>query len=62
MVLAGKDPGVYHHALKTFMWHSFFKYTAYYLRVTKDMFPDIRQKLEAHYEAMLIGDGGERNG
>lgn len=30
MVLAGKNPAVYHQALKTYMGHSFFKYTAYY--------------------------------
>ena len=40
------------------MGHSFFKYTAYYLRLTNDMFPDIRQKIEAYYQ-LNIGDGGD---
>ena len=62
MILTGKDLGVYHQVLKTYMGHSFFKYTAYYLRLTKDMFPDIRQKIEALYETILSGSGGEANG
>lgn len=62
IVLAGKEPGVYHHVLKTYMGHSFFKYTAYYLRITKDMFPDIRQKIESHYETMILDSRGEIHG
>ena len=46
MIRSGKDMSVYHQALKTYMGHSFFKYTAYYLQPTKDMFPDIRAKLK----------------
>lgn len=61
MVLSGKNLEVYHQVLKTYMGHSLFKYTAYYLRMTKDMFPDIRQKVEAYYEAMLPGFGGGSN-
>lgn len=57
MVLSGKDIAVYHQALKTYMGHSFFKYTAYYLRLTNDMFPDIRQKMETYYK-LNIGGGG----
>lgn len=59
MVLEGKDLAVYHQVLKTYMGHSFFKYTAYYLRLTKDMFPDIRQKIEAFYKAVPSSVGGE---
>ena len=59
MVLANKDLAVYHQVLKTYMGHSFFKYTAYYLRLTKDMFPDIRQKIESHYESFITGPGGD---
>lgn len=62
MVLSGKDLAVYHQVLKTYMGHSFFKYTAYYLRITKDMFPDIRQKIEAHYETMTDGFRGRIDG
>lgn len=61
MVLNGKDLGVYHQVLKTYMGHSFFKYTAYYLRLTKDMFPDIRKKIEAFYESAYDSAGGERH-
>lgn len=59
IVLSGKDLSVYHQVLKTYMGHSFFKYTAYYLRITKDMFPDIRQKIERYYETMIDGLGDE---
>lgn len=59
MVLAGKDLAVYHQALKTYMGHSFFKYTAYYLQLTKDMFPDIRTKVEAHYNEWFCAGGNE---
>ena len=60
IVLSGKNIAVYHQALKTYMGHSFFKYTAYYLRLTNDMFPDIRQKLEAYYQ-LCLGDGGDED-
>lgn len=59
MVLAGKDLAVYHQALKTYMGHSFFKYTAYYLQLTKDMFPDIRTKVEAYYNEWFCAGGNE---
>lgn len=59
LVLSGKDMSVYHQALKTYMGHSMFKYTAYYLQLTKDMFPDIREKIEAHYNAIMGIGGGE---
>ena len=62
LVLANKDLAVYHQVLKTYMGHSFFKYTAYYLRLTKDMFPDIRQKIEAHYKSSTTGLGGDYRG
>lgn len=60
IVLSGKDIAVYHQALKTYRGHSFFKYTAYYLRLTNDMFPDIRQKMESYY-LLNIGKGGDNN-
>ncbi len=59
MVLAGKDLAVYHQALKTYMGHSFFKYTAYYLQLTKDMFPDIRTKIEVHYNEWFCAEGNK---
>lgn len=57
IVLSGKNLAVYHQVLKTYMGHSFFKYTAYYLQLTKDMFPDIRMKVEAHYNEMFCAGG-----
>jgi integrase len=50
---SGTDMNRYHQILKTYMGHSHFKDTAYYLRLTKDMFPDIRKKLENRYGDML---------
>lgn len=61
MIRSGKDMSVYHQALKTYMGHSFFKYTAYYLQLTKDMFPDIRAKIEAHYNT-IMNIGGREHG
>ena len=55
LVLSGKDIAVYHQALKTYMGHSFFKYTAYYLKLTTDMFPDIREKMEVYYKLNIDG-------
>lgn len=59
MILDGKDLAVYHQVLKTYMGHSFFKYTAYYLQLTKDMFPDIREKIEAHYSLLNAWKGDD---
>lgn len=58
LILSGKNPAVYHQALKTYMGHSFFKYTAYYLRLTNDMFPDIREKVTAYYRLNILDSGG----
>ena len=55
LVLSGKDIAVYHQTLKTYMGHSFFKYTAYYLKLTTDMFPDIREKMEVYYKLNIDG-------
>lgn len=62
LILSGKNPAVYHQALKTYMGHSFFKYTAYYLRLTNDMFPDIREKVTAYYRLNFLDNGGDTNG
>lgn len=59
LILSGKNPAVYHQALKTYMGHSFFKYTAYYLRLTNDMFPDIREKVTAYYRLHFSDGGGD---
>ncbi|HQS83654.1 MAG TPA: tyrosine-type recombinase/integrase [Alphaproteobacteria bacterium] len=44
-----KDLTVYLPVLKTYMGHDSFKDTAYYLRMTADVFPDITLKMETHY-------------
>jgi len=61
-VESGKNMNSYHQLLKTYMGHSFFKYTSYYLRMTKEMFPDIRQKLEDRYAGLIPALGGELDG
>lgn len=61
LILSGKNPAVYHQALKTYMGHSFFKYTAYYLRLTNDMFPDIREKVTAYYRLNFLDKGDDAN-
>lgn len=47
LVQRGADMKTYYPILKTYMGHSFFKYTEYYLRLTKNMYPDIGEKLNA---------------
>ncbi len=44
-----KDLTAYFPVLKTYMGHDSFKDTAYYLRLTADVFPDIMLRLETHY-------------
>jgi integrase/recombinase XerD len=44
-----KDLTAYLPILKTYMGHYSFKATAYYLRMTADVFPHITLKLENHY-------------
>jgi hypothetical protein len=44
------------------MGHDSFKDTAYYLRMTADVFPDITLKMETHYLGLiplLEGDSNE---
>jgi len=48
-VLEGKDLNAYLPILKTYMGHDSFEDTAYYLRLTADVFPDIIIKLEGCY-------------
>lgn len=57
-----KDLMVYLPVLKTYMGHYSFKDTAYYLRLTADVFPDITLKLETRYPKIipqLEGGGNE---
>jgi integrase/recombinase XerD len=54
-----------HHnlpVLKTYMGHDSFHETAYYLRMTADVFPDITLKMETKYPGVipcLKGDSDE---
>ena len=49
----GKDLAVYLPVLQTYMGHDSFQDTAYYLRLTADVFPDITLKLESQYPDMI---------
>ncbi len=58
-VLQGKDLAAYLPVLKTYMGHDSFEETAYYLRLTADVFPDISVKLERWYSDIIPGlEGG----
>lgn len=52
-VLQEKDLTVYLPVLKTYMGHDSFKKTAYYLRLTADVFPNITLKLETLYPEII---------
>ena len=39
--------------MRTYLWHQTFHETAYYLRWTADVFPDIRVKLEKCYQDII---------
>lgn len=58
----GKDLTAYLPVLKTYMGHDSFEETAYYLRLTADVFPNITLKLETRYPEVipeLEGDSDE---
>lgn len=48
-----KDLTVYFPILKTYMGHDTFRETAYYLRMTADVFPHITLKMESHYRDII---------
>ena len=51
--IQGKDLSVYLPVLKTYLGHDSFEETAYYLRMTADVFPDISIKLEGNYPDII---------
>jgi integrase/recombinase XerD len=55
----GKDLMAMLPILKTYMGHDSFNETAYYLRMTADVFPDIRMKLESTFGDIIPDTGGE---
>lgn len=54
----GKDLMAMLPVLKTYMGHDSFHETAYYLRMTADVFPDIRMKLEGAFGDIIPEMGG----
>ena len=52
-VLQGKDLNAYFPVLKTYMGHFTFEDTAYYLRLTADVYPDISIRLEGSYPDII---------
>ena len=56
-----KDLTAYLPILKTYMGHYSFRATAYYLRMTADVFPHITLKLESHYLDLIPQLEGESN-
>jgi integrase len=49
----GKDLTVFLPMLRTYMGHASFQDTAYYLRLTADVFPDITLKLEGMFAGII---------
>lgn len=60
-VSEGKDINAYLPILKTYMGHDSFNDTAYYLRLTADVFPDITIMLEGQYPDIvpMVGGGAD---
>ena len=54
-----KDLNAYLPILKTYMGHSKFKSTEYYLKLTNDMFPDILLRFNSYIEDAIPNIGGE---
>ncbi len=54
-----KDLTAYLPVLKTYMGHDSFDETAYYLRLTVDVFPDITLKIETQYPGIIPKLEGE---
>jgi integrase len=55
----GKDLMAMLPVLKTYMGHESFHETAYYLRMTADVFPDIRMRLEGAFGDIIPSMGGD---
>jgi integrase/recombinase XerD len=63
-VIQGKDLNAYLPVLKTYLGHSSFEDTAYYLRLTADIYPNIIVKIEGYCAGIipvLEGDRDEHN-
>ena len=51
--IQGKDLMTYLPILRVYLGHDTFEETAYYLRLTADVFPDITLKLETLYPDLI---------
>lgn len=60
-VMQGKDLNVFLPILKTYMGHFSFDDTAYYLRLTADIYPDITIRLEGRYPDIIPRTEGVAN-
>ena len=52
-VLEGKDLMAYLPILKTFLGHDSFRETAYYLKLTSDVYPNITEMIEKQYNGVI---------
>lgn len=48
--------------VRTYLGHESFRETAYYLRMTADVCPDIRLQFEGTFGDLIPIPGGERDG
>lgn len=55
----GKDLNALYPYLKTYMGHTLFRYTAYYLRITAEVYPHLTEIFETHYSDVIPTLGGE---
>src|SRR6056297_690016 len=58
-VREGKDLSAYLPLLKIYLGHSHFRETAYYLRLTADLYPDITEKVERLFSDLIPQIKGE---
>lgn len=58
-VREGKDLSAYLPLLKIYLGHSHFRETAYYLRLTADLYPDITEKVEGLFSDLIPQIKGE---
>lgn len=58
-VQEGKDLNTCYPYLKAYMGHTLFRYTAYYLRITAEIYPTIGQALEEQYSDVIPFTGGD---
>ncbi len=55
----GKDLNALYPYLKTYMGHTLFRYTTYYLKITAEIYPQLTKALETQYADVIPLLGGE---